>query len=109
MAADTTKTVSTLTLRLNGKDLELLEKIKKEQGQNVSSKALLSLLLYPDRYRDKENENKKLRAELQNQKEQIKALSKEKESIEESKNQEIKTLKEGICNFIHSFEQLRNL
>ena len=45
MAADTTKAVSTLTLRLNGKELELLEKIKKEQGQNVSSKALLSLLL----------------------------------------------------------------
>jgi hypothetical protein len=43
--------ISTLTVKLNQKEFDLLETIKQEQGEKVATKTIKSLLLFPERYK----------------------------------------------------------
>lgn len=103
------KIVSTLTVKLNSREAELLEKIKAETEQKVSTKALLSLLIYPDRYKEKAEENRKLKMQLSAMQEQIETLHKEHAQIIENKETEIQKLKGGVRNFVHCFDELRKM
>lgn len=109
MVTDADKIVSTLTLKLNQKNADLLEQIKQDLEQKVSTKAILSLLTYPQRYRNKEAENKDLKQQIVALEKQIKIIELEYKDILNKKDLEIQDSKDAINNFLSSFEQLRNI
>lgn len=68
------------------------------------TKVLLSLLIYPDRYKNKTEENKKLKSELSAKQERIEDIQ-----IIENKETEMQRLKDGVRNFMNCFDELRKI
>lgn len=90
--------VSTLTIQLTQSEFDLLEKIKEAQGQKVATKAIKSLLLYPERYDRLAEDNRKLKKD-----------NTELHNLLNSKDLEIEKIRNNIQTIFSSFEFLRNI
>lgn len=101
--------VSTLTVKLNQKEVDLLETIKQEQGEKVATKTIRSLLLYPERYKSVCNEVTDLKKMNQNLLREIDSLKSQVDNIAKEKNIEIEAIKKRLNNFLCSFDELRNI
>jgi hypothetical protein len=104
-----TEIVSTLTVKLNQKEFDLLEAIKQEQGEKVATKTIKSLLLYPEKYKAVRNEVADLKRANQSLLREIDILKNQVENIAKEKNTEIELIKNRLNNFLCSFDELRNI
>jgi hypothetical protein len=101
--------ISTLTVKLNQKEFDLLETIKQEQGEKVATKTIKSLLLFPERYKAVCNEVADLKRANQSLLREIDVLKNQVENIVKEKNTEIESIKNRLNNFLCSFDELRNI
>jgi hypothetical protein len=101
--------ISTLTVKLNQKEFDLLETIKQEQGEKVATKTIKSLLLFPERYKAVCNEVADLKRTNQSLLREIDVLKNQVENIVKEKNSEIELIKNRLNNFLRSFDELRNI
>lgn len=117
---DKEKIVSTLTIPLIQEEVDLLEVVKIEVGQNVATKVFKTLMLYPQRYKDISEElrlerikNLDLQKEIKNQKENYqKEIKDQKESHAkevEKLNNNILEIKSEVKQFFSSFDTLKRI
>lgn len=101
--------INTLSVRLNQKEVDLLESIKLELGEKTATKAIKSLFLYPGRYKSVCNEVADLKKTNQNFLREINSLKNQVDNIVKEKNAEIELIKNRLNNFLCSFDELRNI
>lgn len=112
--------VSTLTIPLIQEEVDLLEVVKIEVGQNVATKVFKTLMLYPQRYKDLSEELRlerikslDLQKEIKNQKENYqKEIKDQKESHTkevERLNNNILEIKSEVKQFFSSFDTLKRI